>query len=152
MSTDTTTATTTPTTRPATTPTARPVATPTARPTLEACIDAVLSAYCDPDSQRRAAVIADVWTDDGELVDPPLEGRGHAELSALADAVLAGFPDHIFRRTSALDVHHGRGRYSWDLVAPTGTVGVSGVDFVEFADDGKVRRITGFFGALEPAA
>ena len=126
--------------------------TPTATRALEARIDSALSAYCDPDPQRRAGVIADVWTDDGELVDPPLEGRGHTELSALADAVLSAFPDHIFRRTSALDVHHGRGRYSWELVAPTGAVGVSGVDFVEFADDGRVRRITGFFGPLEPAA
>ncbi|HWL43330.1 MAG TPA: hypothetical protein VNQ73_10340 [Ilumatobacter sp.] len=119
--------------------------------TPEATVDAVLSAYCDPDPARRQATIAGVWADDGQLLDPPLEGRGHAELSALTDVVLTHFPDHIFRRTSGVDVHHGCGRYSWELVAPTGGVGVAGIDFVEFTGDGKVARIVGFFGPLPDA-
>jgi hypothetical protein len=135
MTTDTTSSTSTPT----------PVA---AAATIEARVDGALSAYCDPDRARREARIAELWAPDGELVDPPLEGRGHAQLSDLADLVLTHYPDHIFRRTSGVDAHHGRGRYAWELVAPTGAVAVSGLDVIEFAPDGRVQRIVGFFGPL----
>lgn len=116
--------------------------------TLEALVDGVLSAYCDPDRERREARIAELWAADGELLDPPLAGRGHAELSALTDVVLTHYPDHIFRRTSAVDAHHGHARYAWDLVGPTGAVAVSGVDLAEFTPDGRMRRVVGFFGPL----
>ena len=36
-----------------------------------------------------------------------------------------------------------------DLVAADGTVAVSGSDFVQFDDEGKLLRIIGFFGPLE---
>lgn len=118
---------------------------------LTAIVDRALSAYCDPDAMRRAATIAEIWEADGELLDPPLAGRGHAELAALTDAVLAHFPDHIFRRTSVVDSHHGRGRYQWELVGPSGAAGLAGTDFVEVADSGRIRRIVGFFGPLTDA-
>jgi hypothetical protein len=35
-----------------------------------------------------------------------------------------------------------------ELVGPDGTVAVAGVDVGELADDGRLRRITGFFGDL----
>lgn len=116
--------------------------------TIDTTVDRALSAYCDPDPARRAATIADVWASDGELLDPPLQGRGHAELAALTDAVLSHFPDHIFRRTSGVDMHNGVARYAWELVGPTGAVGVAGLDVAEVGDDGKLRRIVGFFGPL----
>ena len=34
------------------------------------------------------------------------------------------------------------------VVGPDGTVAVSGIDVGELADDGRLRRITGFFGEL----
>lgn len=119
---------------------------------LAALVDGVLSAYCDPDRARREVRIAELWAPDGELLDPPLEGRGHTELSGLTDIVLTHYPDHIFRRTSGIDVHHGRARYEWELVGPTGEVAVSGLDVAEFTSDGRMQRIVGFFGPLPQAA
>ena len=40
---------------------------------------------------------------------------------------------------------------SWDLVTPEGAVVVAGVDIGALASDGRLRRITGFFGEV-PAA
>lgn len=114
---------------------------------LEAVVDLHLQAYAEPDAARRAELVAAAWTPDGELLDPPLEGRGHAELAALTDSVLAHFPGHTFRRTSAVDAHHDRARYGWDLVAPDGSVTLSGVDVAEFSG-AKLRRVVGFFGPL----
>ena len=115
-------------------------------------IDIHLEAYALDDAARRDALVATAWNADGELLDPPLEGRGRAEISALADVVLTHYAGHKFVRTTAVDSHHGFARYGWDLRAPDGAVAVSGIDVVQFDDDGKLLRVVGFFGPLEPVA
>ncbi|MEP7111947.1 MAG: nuclear transport factor 2 family protein [Ilumatobacteraceae bacterium] len=115
-------------------------------------IDSHLQAYALDDVARRNALVAANWNSDGELFDPPLEGRGHAEISALADAVLTHYAGHRFERTTVVDAHHGFARYGWDLIAPDGAVAISGTDVVQFDEVGKLLRIVGFFGALEPFA
>ena len=115
-------------------------------------IDMHLEAYALDDAARRDALVASAWNADGELLDPPLEGHGRAEISALADVVLAHYAGHKFVRTTAVDAHHGFARYGWDLSASDGTVAVSGIDVVQFDKAGKLLRVVGFFGPLEPVA
>ena len=115
-------------------------------------IDMHLEAYALDDAARRDALVASAWNADGELLDPPLEGHGHAEISALADVVLTHYAGHKFVRTTAVDAHHGFARYGWDLSASDGTVAVSGIDVVQFDKAGKLLRVVGFFGPLEPVA
>ena len=115
-------------------------------------IDMHLEAYALDDAARRDALVASAWNADGELLDPPLEGHGHAEISALADVVLTHYAGHKFVRTTAVDAHHGFARYGWDLSASDGTVAVSGIDVVQFDEEGKLLRVVGFFGPLEPVA
>ena len=69
----------------------------------------------------------------------------------MVDVVLTHYAGHTFRRTTAVDTHHDRARYGWELVAGDGTVAVSGTDFVELDADGKLARIVGFFGDLAAA-
>ncbi len=114
-------------------------------------IDSHLEAYALADADRRGAFVAANWNAAGELTDPPMTGRGHAEISALAEVVLTHYAGHRFERSTAVDSHHGFARYGWSLVAPDGAIAVSGTDFVEFDDDGKLLRIVGFFGPLEAA-
>jgi len=120
--------------------------------TIVDTIDMHLQAYAMADANRRDELVAAAWNADGELLDPPLEGRGRAEISALADVVLTHYAGHRFVRTTAVDAHHGFARYGWNLTAPDGTVAVSGIDVAQFDDDGKLLRIVGFFGPLEPLA
>jgi hypothetical protein len=122
----------------------------TAADTLAATVDTHLAAYCDPDPVRRADLIASVWSQDGAVFDPPFEGTGHDGIAAMTDTVLTHFPAHTFRRTSEVDAHHTFARYSWELVGPDGAVAVTGTDIVEFADDGRLTRIVGFFGDVSP--
>jgi len=126
--------------------------TDTSNTTVVDTIDMHLQAYAMADRDRRDALVSAAWNADGELLDPPLEGRGLAEISALADVVLTHYADHRFVRTTAVDAHHGFARYGWELTAPDGTVAVSGTDIVQFDDAGKLLRIVGFFGPLEPVA
>ena len=115
-------------------------------------IDAYLDAYSEPDRARRAATVADIWSGDGRLIDPPLEGRGHDGISAQADALLSQFPGHRFVRSSAVDAHHGFARYGWQLKNGAGAVVLEGQDFAEIDAAGRLQRVVGFFGPLTPLA
>jgi hypothetical protein len=114
-------------------------------------VDVHLDAYAEADPDRRRELVERVWATDGRLADPPFDGEGHDAIAGLTDVVLQHFPDHRFRRTTAVDEHHGVGRYGWELVGPDGAVAVTGLDIVEVAD-GRIARITGFFGDAEPLA
>ena len=117
---------------------------------FDATIDTYLSAWNEEDVTRRAKLIDQAWTDDGQLVDPPMAGTGPAEISAIADALHGQFPQHSFRRSTAIDAHHQYLRFGWELVGPDGAVALAGLDVAELAADGRLRRVTGFFGPLTP--
>lgn len=116
---------------------------------LATIIDTHLEGYCEPDSTRRAELLRSVWHPEGELIDPPMSGVGPEQIATLVDAVISHYPAHRFLRTSAIDAHHDQARYSWDLVGADGTVAVSGLDVATIADN-RLRKIVGFFGALNP--
>jgi hypothetical protein len=117
---------------------------------VTAVVDGYLDAYNERDRARREERIAQVWAGDGALIDPPLTGEGHGGISDLAEAMHAHYAGHTFRRVTGIDVHHGHLRYAWELVDPEGAVVLSGVDVGELAEDGRLRRIVGFFGELPP--
>lgn len=115
---------------------------------LVTTIDTYLEAYGEADEARRAQLVATVWDDDGQLIDPPLDARGHDAITAMGAAVVGQFPGHVFRRSTGIDAHHGFARYGWDLVAGDGTVTMTGVDVAEITESGRLARVTGFFGDL----
>jgi hypothetical protein len=116
---------------------------------ITATIDTYLEAYGEGDSARRGTLIEQVFTADGQLVDPPLDAAGHDAISAMAAAVQGQFPGHRFRRSTAVDAHHNFARYGWELVAADGTIAVSGVDVAE-VEGARLQRVVGFFGELPP--
>ena len=115
---------------------------------LSAVVDAWLEAYAEEDVERRMKLIEQAWSPDGRLVDPPLEGEGYTGLSDAADLVNTHYAGHTFRRISGIDTHHEFVRYGWELVGPDGNAVIAGIDVGELADDGRLRRVTGFFGDL----
>jgi hypothetical protein len=119
---------------------------------LAATVDTYLRAWTEPDSDRRAALIESVWRPDGRLVDPPLAAEGRAGISDLAAALQGQFPGHTFRRASGVDAHHDQLRFAWELVGPDGAVALTGLDVGEIAPDGRLVRITGFFGDVPALA
>jgi hypothetical protein len=81
-------------------------------------------------------------------VDPPLDGHGHDGICAMMGAMQGQFPGHTFVRTSDVDAHHDTFRVGWELRGPDGTAVLAGIDVGLLAADGKLRRISGFFGSL----
>jgi len=115
---------------------------------LETTVDTYLAAWTEPDDARRAAMIERAWAVDGRLIDPPLVGEDHDGISDMAKTMQSLYPGHTFRRTSGIDAHHEHLRFSWDLVGPEGTAVLAGVDVGDISEDGRLQRITGFFGDL----
>ena len=115
---------------------------------LTSTIDGYLQAYSETDDARREELVAQVWAEDGQLLDPPLVGTGRAAISEMAAAVQAHYAGHSFRRTSGIDAHHSFARYEWELVAPGGGTALAGLDVAEIGDDGLLRRVVGFLGPI----
>lgn len=113
-------------------------------------VDLHLRAYAEGDAAERARLVAAAWAPDGSLVDPPADATGHAAVDGLYAALQAQFPGHAFRRSTQVDLHHDAARYGWELVGPAGDVALAGQDVALLAPDGRLARVTGFFG--EPAA
>jgi hypothetical protein len=113
-------------------------------------IDRYIAMWNETDSERRRDLIARTWTEDATYVDPVVQGDGRGAIDAMVGAVQQRFPGHRFRRTSAVDCHHDRVRFAWELASDRGQPVVGGVDFGILAD-GRLQAVTGFFDSA-PAA
>ena len=111
-------------------------------------VDSYLSAYNETDPKARLALLQTAFVADGQLIDPPLDGSGHQGISDMMGAVHAQFPGHTFRRVSGVDEHHGQLRYGWELLNAEGDVVLAGTDVGQLAPNGRLVRVTGFFGPL----
>ncbi|MGI8856143.1 MAG: nuclear transport factor 2 family protein [Thermomicrobiales bacterium] len=109
-------------------------------------VDGYFAMWNEIDPLRRRAVTATTWSREASYVDPMFAADGHEGLDALVAAVHEQFPGYRFRLTGAIDSHHDRARWDWELAAPDGSPPVAaGVDFALLAPDGRLRAVTGFF-------
>lgn len=115
---------------------------------VTATVDAYIDMWNERDPARRRSLIEQAWDTDARYVDPLLEADGHDALDAMVTTVHDHYPGHVFRRTSAVDVHHDRARFGWELVAPSGEVFVGGIDVATTSAGGRLTSVTGFFGDL----
>ncbi len=113
--------------------------------TVTELIDGYIAMWNETDGKRRRDLIAQVWTESATYLDPALQGEGHAGIDVMVQGVHERFPGHRFRRTSDVDTHHDRVRFTWALAPEGGPAVVEGVDFGVVADGGQLQTITGFF-------
>lgn len=112
-------------------------------PEVHEVVDRYIASWNETDPARRRELIERTWTEDGQYLDPLLAGEGQEGINAMIEAVQARFPGYRFRRTSEIDAHHDRVRFSWEL-GPDGDAALAGgLDFGVIAD-GRLRSITGF--------
>jgi hypothetical protein len=123
---------------------------------LDEVVLAYIEAWSTPDAALQRELLEMSLAEDGTYADPAYEVRGKEELA-----------DHIGRSlsgeayggagagaripiSSGVDQHHGMFRFSWVMIDPQERPILEGMDFVELAADGRLQRITGFFGAFPP--
>jgi hypothetical protein len=110
-----------------------------------ALIDRYIAAWNATDAEDRRDLIAGAWTEDARYLDPLLNGQGHDGIDAMVQGLQDRFPAHRFKRTSDVDVHNDRVRFTWELGAQDADPIARGVDFGVVAADGRLASITGFF-------
>ncbi len=112
------------------------------------CVDAYVAAWNEPEAGKRMQVLAQVLTDDAVYCDPGKLANGRAAIVDHIAQGLASYPGRRIVRTSAVDVHHFACRFNWRAIKGDGAELPESIDFVDFARDGRIRRVTGFFGPL----
>lgn len=110
-------------------------------------VDRYIEVWNETDAGKRRALIAKTFTEGTHFVDPLQEGEGQAGIDVLVMGVQGKFPDHRFRRASAVDACHDHIRFRWELAPQGGEAFVEGTDFAQVVD-GRMHRVTGFFDRL----
>lgn len=113
-------------------------------------VNAYIDAWNEGDEDRRRHLLTETMEEGAVYCDPTTRTGGHADLSAHISTLLDRYPGRRVVRTSDVDVHHDVCRFHWRLIKADGTQLPESVDFVEFGADGRLRRVVGFFGALDP--
>lgn len=115
---------------------------------LQDVLTAYIDAWSEPEPDRRAALLAISWSEEGIYRDPQMEAKGRAALSDYIGTVHERMAGARLAYTSGISKHHGHIYFSWQLIASDGKVVLKGVDFGTLAGDGRLRQIVGFFGDL----
>jgi hypothetical protein len=114
----------------------------------------------EPDTDRRRATIAELWTEDGvHILQPPqeirdvaarpgigltarLEARGHAALEVRATSAYEEFVapgEFRFRRRDDVERLDEVVTFRWEMVSRSAGVAGVGLEFRVIAPDGRIR-------------
>ena len=110
---------------------------------VQEVVDRYIATWNETDPAKRRELIERTWTEVGQYLDPLMAGEGLDGIDAMIQGVQAQFPGYRFRRTSDIDAHHDRVRFSWEL-GPDGDVALAGGLDVGVIADGRLQSITGF--------
>ena len=118
-------------------------------------MDAVIESYdqawnvSEVDERRRLLEAA--LTDDCEMLEPRGRFAGREAIFERISGFSDRFPGARVDITTNVDEHNGFARYGWKIVDREGTHLLDGIDVVERAGDGRLRKVVMFFGTLESA-
>jgi hypothetical protein len=117
-------------------------------------LDETVKVYCDAWSEsnieKRRMMLERVWNSDGTYTDPVSHVEGREALISRITGFLEKFPGAKIVPSSHADLHHDVLRFTWRLVGADGKTLNEGIDFGEIANDGRLKRIVGFFGPIKP--
>lgn len=113
------------------------------------CFTNLLRAWNERDPAKLRELVEMSVTPDVAFTDPQYAITGSEAFIEMMIAFQERVGDVRLNRTSAIDMHHDRARYSWEIVWPNGDR-FEGFDAVALdVPAGKVCRIDGFFGSLQ---
>src|SRR5256885_11410532 len=101
-------------------------------------IDQYIELWNERDAARRRELLADIWVEDGEYVDPLGEARGPAAIDAAIAGAQGQFPEFVFSLAGPVDAHHNVARFTWELGPAGGESVVVGSDTAVMTEDGRL--------------
>jgi hypothetical protein len=110
-------------------------------------VERYIALWNETDGERRRRLIAGTFSEGASYVDPLMASEGHAAIDGMVQAVQERFPGHRFRRAGAVDGHHDRVRFGWELTAAGGPIVAKGTDFATAAG-ARLATVTGFIDQM----
>lgn len=107
----------------------------------------MLAAWNEKDLAQIRAHIDKSLAETIVFADPTNFIHGRDAFEAMIEEFRLKYPEAVCSRTSGLDSHNNRYRYSWEI-SDGQKVFVKGFDFVQLDENGLVERVDGFFGDL----
>jgi hypothetical protein len=107
------------------------------------------AAWNETDEAKRAALLQRSWADDGVYTDPTATVEGRDALVTHIGGFHTMMPGHQIDMASGVDSYGGVFRFAW-VMRNGDEIALEGMDFGEFATDGRIARIVGFFGPFPP--
>ncbi len=107
----------------------------------------LLAAWNEYDPEAIRGHLIKGVSGDVEFVDPNYAIHGIDAFEAMVREFRERAPDARCIRTSGIDMHHDRARYSWTVIV-NAQIRVDGFDAVQINAEGLVCRVDGFFGPL----
>jgi hypothetical protein len=115
---------------------------------VEPIIQMYDQAWNAPDTAERRRLLDEVLTEDCELVEPRGRFSGRRAIIDRINGFTDRFPGARVDITTGVDEHNGFARHGWSIFDRDGSELLRGIDVVERAADGRLRRIVMFFGEL----
>ena len=105
---------------------------------VEQAVDGYVAAWNEADPVRRAELLASSVTDDFEFTGPTGTVRGRDAVEGLIVALQTRMAGAVVARLGPVE----GGTFRWAIVTAAGATLLEGVDEVEAAADGRLRRIS----------
>ena len=106
-------------------------------------VERYIAVWNEIDPDRRERLIAETFSEGASYVDPLTASEGYTAINGMVRAVQERFPGYRFRRVGAVDGHHDRIRFGWELATEGGSVVARGTDFASVAG-ARITTVTGF--------
>jgi len=112
---------------------------------LQTAVRGYETAWNETDADKRMSALESAWADDAVYVDDDVPDglRGRDALSKYIAAEHESEPGLVVTTTRELVILGDRGWLQWTAQSATGSTS-SGTDFIEFAADGRIARLTDF--------
>lgn len=107
-----------------------------------------LDVWNETDAGRRAALIAQTFTEDATYVDPMMQADGADALGTMIGGAQSHFAGHRFVVRGTPEGHNNRVRFSWSLAADGAAPVAYGTDIAVVAADGRIQSVTGFLDTV----
>jgi hypothetical protein len=118
---------------------------------VDEVVETYFAAANEPDAGRRRQMLMRCVESDAELVDPTGRWQGVDGLVERIERYQSAAPGTRVVPASGIDAHNDLIRYAWTIVDLEGRSVIDGIDVVELASDGRLRRIMMFHGPLPVA-
>ncbi len=113
--------------------------------------DHMLAAWNEPDPTKVRDHLDKALAPEVHFVDPSIDVVGIDAFEENVHRVHEQVPGAVYSRTSHVDGHHGHHRYHW-AIHLDGELRLAGFDVAVTDAEGRVEKVIGFFGPLDPSA